>query len=607
MSDVRGSVMRSESGRLSIDSPVASATLGSRSIDQLIAQGQAEMVLARHRASNVLGPPMALLVCWVLWNDVPHAWLLGWLALKLVVSLWRAAITSMYDRGGRVDAARWCNRFDWALAADGATYGLLGTVLMPAHNPALAAIMVATLLGIAALGLVVLASRIQSSLALTLPILLPSMLYQFSQGDRVSVYTGAGMVVFLILVAWEGGKAAAHTRDMLRLRYQMDEVASQRAQALELAERNSAVKDRFLATMSHEMRTPLHGILGLARMLQTAPADTDSARNSLAVLERTGEHLLGVINDVLDFSKIQSGHLRLAPQAFELCALAQQVTEVSLIAAQEKGLWQRLDLQAAAPCWVEGDATRLRQILLNLLGNAVKFTASGGISLTVRREAGEAWIFEVCDTGVGVPEAQREAVFEAFTQADPSDGRRHGGTGLGLTISRELARAMGGELQCLPPQGPGSLFRLTVPLRDTQPPLQPARSHDLPRLRGQVLLVEDNPVNALVAEAALRRLGLEVDVVTDGEAACARSLQRRPDLILMDCQMPGMDGFEATRRIRARERETHQIAVPIVALTANAMEGDRERSLAAGMDDHLSKPFRDDDLLVLLRRFLQQG
>lgn len=599
--------MRAESGRLSIDSHVASVTAGTRAIEQLIAQGQAEMVLARHRASNVLGPPVAVLICWVLWDDVAHAWLLAWLGLKLLVSLWRAAITSMYDRGGRVDALRWCRRFDAALVADGATYGLLGTVLMPAHNPALAAIMVATLLGIAALGLVVLAMRIQSSLALTLPILLPGIVYQLSLGERTGMYIAAGMCVFLILVVWEGGKASAHTRDMLRLRYQMDEVASQRAQALELAERNSAVKDRFLATMSHEMRTPLHGILGLARMLQSAPADTAGARNSLAVLERTGEHLLGVINDVLDFSKIQSGHLRLAPQPFELCALVQSVADVSLIAAHEKGLWQRLDLQASAPCWVEGDATRLRQVLLNLLGNAVKFTGSGGVSLTVRREAGESWVFEVCDTGVGVPEAQREAVFEAFTQADPSDGRRHGGTGLGLTISRELARAMGGELQCLPPQGPGSVFRLAVPLRDAQPPLQPARSDELPRLSGQVLLVEDNPVNAMVAEAALRRLGLEVEVVVDGEAACASTLQRRPDLILMDCQMPGMDGFEATRRIRARERETHQIAVPIVALTANAMEGDRERSLAAGMDDHLSKPFRDEDLLVLLRRFLQQG
>ncbi len=576
------------------------------------------MVLTRHRASNWMGLPFGLLVVWVLWADVEHRMLLAWLVAKVLVCAWRIAITWRFDRD-RASLARvlhWSGWFDRALFADGVVFGLLGTWLMPPNNPVLAAIMVATLLGIAALALVVLAARERSCLLVVLPILLPTMVLHLAQGNAVSTYIGAGVGIFLFLALFEGRKATLHTRDMLRLRFQMDELASQRAQALDLAERNGAVKDRFLATMSHEMRTPLHGILGIARLLQqpsTSAASAQLATDGLMVLERTGEHLLAVINDVLDFSKMQSGHLGLVDSAFDLHALVHSVVDVARVAASDKDLSFELGLRLPQPCWVSGDPMRLRQILLNLTGNAVKFTPQGRVRLDVEQTAPNEYRFDICDSGPGVAREHREAVFEAFHQLDGSDQRRHGGTGLGLTISRELTQLMQGRLECLDGsqagQGQrlsGALFRLTLNLKPA--PKQAAQAQaelgSAGLFSGRVLLVEDNPVNALVAEAVLQGLGLQVDAAVDGQQAIERFTAQRYDLVLMDCQMPVLDGYGATRRIRQIEAANQSVAVPIVALTAHAMPGDRERSLAAGMNEHLTKPFSREDLVVMLQRFL---
>ncbi len=552
-----------------------------------------------------------MLVCWVLWGAIDHRLLLGWLVLKACVTLWRLAVTRAYDRGGPDQAPRWGRHFHWALAAEGTVFGLLGTVLLPQHDAALAATMIATLLGIAAIGLVVLSMSLSASLALTVPAVLPAAVLQFWRADAVSIYTGVGMLVFLGLVFVEGRRASEHTRAMLRLRFQMDELAAQRQQALDQAERSNAVKSQFLATMSHEMRTPLHGLLGMARLLQREAPQISPARQaeSLQIVERTGEHLLGIINDVLDHSRIESGHLRLLRQGFDLRALLVSVVDLLKPAALEKGLGLNLVDLLPAPCRVEGDANRLRQVLLNLAGNAVKFTDQGGVTLTARRDAAGTVVIDVSDSGPGVPVGERERIFDAFRQLDGSFSRRHGGTGLGLTISRDLVIAMGGALECLDAPGGGALFRLSVSLPDalTTAPVGDAdeTSLSLPTLlRGRVLLVEDNPVNALVAEASLRRFGLEVESVADGERAVARATSDPFDLILMDCQMPGIDGFEATARIRQFEQAARRRPVPIVALTANAMAGDRERSLGAGMNDHLAKPFHDDELGGVLRRHL---
>ena len=581
------------------------------SLDSLVRGAQIDMVFRRAQVANWLGVPVGALICWVLWRDVPQAWLTAWFIMKLITSTLRTGLAWQYARDKSHPPGYWGARFQWALVLDGAVLGLLGTVLMPVRNPQLAAIMLATVVAIAALGLVVLSVHLRASLSLVLPLMVPPLLYQFWLGGPVQFYVGVGMTIFLGIICVEGRRAAEHTRSMLRLRFQMDELAAQRQQALDLAQRNSAVKDRFLATMSHEMRTPLHGILGLASMLQRSPLTGQSVEraettaNSLETLQRTGEHLLGIINDVLDFSKIESGHMRLSRETFDLAAVLESVADVARVSAAGKGLWLKLHNPLPKPCWVTGDATRLRQILLNLTGNAVKFTAAGGVTLGAQRTDHGTTVFDVTDTGQGVAVDQRESIFMAFHQLDSSDGRRHGGTGLGLTISRELARAMGGDLVCLMASSGGATFRLTSVLESAvAPPIAAPESQALhARLTGRVLLVEDNPVNALVGDAILARIGVEVTVVTDGAQAVSEATQGDYDLVLMDCQMPGVDGFEATKRIRAFERREGRAPMPIVALTANALEGDRERSLKAGMDDHLAKPFREADMVELLARF----
>jgi CheY-like chemotaxis protein len=389
------------------------------------------------------------------------------------------------------------------------------------------------------------------------------------------------------------------------------------------------VKDQFLATMSHEMRTPLHGILGLARLvhkrLPARAGPLGDARHQVELIERTGEHLLGIINDVLDFSRIEAGRLQVEHTPFDLQTVMLDVLTLLTITASDKGLHLVTEVELPDPCWVKGDPARVRQVLHNLVGNAIKFTESGQVSVRVKRAPGAGatpegdppLLFEVEDTGIGIPPHHLPLIFEAFHQVDGSFGRRHHGTGLGLTISREIARAMGGDITCRSTPGQGSVFSLTVPL-----PSAPVHQVDvaLPlgheaeakattgreRCQGHVLLAEDNPVNALVAEAALANLGLQVTRVEDGEQALA-ALQRPGhgfDLVLMDCQMPVLDGIEATRRLRAWEHAQGHAPIAVVALTANALSSDRERCMAAGMNEHLAKPFRQEALLAVLQRHL---
>ena len=595
------------------DTPIGPLARQGTDPDALGAQvraAQIDMLFERTRLANWLGIPVGALQTWVLWDAVPRRWLIAWIVAKTLVSLARVAIARSHrsdpDRAGGL----WGRRFECALALDGLLFGLLGTVLLPPHDMQLGAIMLATIVAIAGMAMVVLSTQFRAALALVLPLMLPPMLYQFWLGGPVPTYIGIGMAIYLGLISLEGRRASLHTRAMLRLRLQMVELAEQRQQALDQAQRSSAVKDRFLATMSHEMRTPLHGILGLASILQGDNARLGaSTANSLKTLQRTGEHLLGIINDVLDFSKIESGHLRLVIEPFDLAMLVDSVADVARISATGKGLLLKVTHEMPAPCWVKGDATRLRQILLNLTGNAVKFTSRGGITLGVTRANDGTTVFDVVDTGIGVAPEQRESIFTAFNQLDSSDSRRHGGTGLGLTISRELARAMGGDLVCLPSADGGATFRLTSMLRSTEPPAAPAyaAAQLRPQFAARVLLAEDNPVNALVTGAILARIGVQVKAVTDGDQAVAEAALGGYDLILMDCQMPGVDGFEATRQIRVIEQREGRPRVPIVALTANALEGDRERSLQAGMDEHLAKPFRETDMAAMLARFLPRA
>ncbi len=379
------------------------------------------------------------------------------------------------------------------------------------------------------------------------------------------------------------------------------------SEALVAAEAANRAKSEFLANMSHEIRTPMNGVLGMLELASFGELD-GAQRRHLAHASEAGRSLLRIIDDILDFSKIEAGRLDVESIPFDLPATLARVesTVAPLAHAKQLGFGVSID-PSLAPRWL-GDPIRLGQILLNLAGNAVKFTERGSVEIVVtpvRVERDAAMIaFTVTDTGIGIDAGTRERLFRSFAQADSSTTRRYGGTGLGLAISRRLAELMGGTLDVVSEPGQGSRFTCTVRLGVVADQSAPgtgrttARSAD--RLDGvRVLLVEDNPVNQIVAKAMLGRAGAEVRLAGDGEQAIAQLDQAPVDVVLMDVQMPVLDGFEATRRLR---QDPRWAALPVIAMTANALPDDRLACLNAGMDDYLTKPLDMGDLLSMIAR-----
>jgi signal transduction histidine kinase/ActR/RegA family two-component response regulator len=400
------------------------------------------------------------------------------------------------------------------------------------------------------------------------------------------------------------------------------EVQAQRAEAA------SKAKSDFLAMMSHEIRTPMNGVLGFTSQLLESPLNAEQRELALTV-QRSGDSLLTIINDVLDYSKIEAGKMNVEHIEYDLRLVCDEVRKILQPALAERGLTMNLSYDAALPRIIKGDPVRARQIVLNLAGNAIKFTERGTVGIEVSRlDAAHAKI-SVIDSGIGITDEQLDRMFRRFTQADSSTTRRYGGTGLGLAISKTLVELMGGTIGVRSQPGVGSTFWFTLPLGvPAQAPLEaePLDQSSVPLLLAavavpgiappmaagfadqascRVLLVEDNFVNQRVAVYMLAKLGHHVDVAKHGREAVEMLSKCGYDLVLMDCQMPEMDGFEATRVIRDLGSSVLDHEIPVVAMTANAFPEDRARALACGMNDYLAKPVDRSALANMLEKWLK--
>jgi signal transduction histidine kinase len=541
----------------------------------------------------------------------------GWVFFKVAVASLRLADGRLYRRDEH-RAARirvWRARFFLGVIADSVAWGLTAVVFLPTPDPVTNGVLIAGMVAVASAGILALSPhRLASGSSLVL-VLVPLAIRQSLGSTQIEHVTAAGVLVYGAVLFLESQYSHRRFTAGVRLRLENAAIAEERRRALVYAEHSNAAKTRFLASVSHELRTPLNGIIGMTQLLAVEPLSA-LQRQRLGVLRHSAEHLVTVIGDLLDLSRIEFDRIELSPQPALIVQTVRDVTDLLQPVAEERGLAFEVVFDLGLPAAAVLDASRVKQVLHNLIGNALKFTAAGEVRVSVSM-ANSLLRFQIVDTGEGIPPDAMERIFDAFEQGPSTTAPARSGAGLGLTISRRLARAMGGDVQCRSTPGAGTTFDFTIAFRPTPRTPQPRTTaaeelaaampppEGAPSRPGRVLVVEDNDVNALVVRGMLEQLGVATELAVNGQKALASMSQNAYDLVLMDCQMPVLDGWEATRIWRARESRRHDAArLPIVALTASAVAGERERCLAAGMDDYLSKPFTREALGKVVDRYL---
>jgi signal transduction histidine kinase/CheY-like chemotaxis protein len=524
--------------------------------------------------------PVALLAGWNLGWRVAGLWTL----LALATEAWTWAVTRTVSAGGRPGRLEKSLYLASALVKT-AIWAGLPVLLWNSGMEALRIGAVVLLCG-QLIHAISYTSRFTVLLAVnaSFPLLalfaLPMLTHRFDQVRLVTLTCGLGMMALYWVNGVRTSRRTAHAMQ-----------AAERA-----AVEANAAKSAFLAMMSHELRTPMTGVLGMAQALRTTPLSAEQ-QAQVGMLIRAGDGLMAILNDILDVSKIEAGRLELETTAFDLIELAAQAEALWRDAAEAKGLELSLEIAPDTPRWLSGDPTRIRQVMLNLLSNALKFTEAGEVRLALRAldgapaDRGRVEI-SVSDTGIGMTPDQVGRLFTAFSQADVSTARRFGGTGLGLSICRQLAEMMGGGVSVDSAPGQGSTFRLTLDLPLAEAPAEGgAAGEEAVGLEGvSILVAEDNPINQAVARAILEAVGARIDTADNGAVALERLSGGGYDLVLMDVHMPVMDGIEALVRIRAGE--AGDPALPVIALTADAMSGETQRLLAQGFDDVQPKPIQ---------------
>jgi len=594
-----------------LDRADAAVTPGeTRQHDARVRAEQVETLLRQGLVGAVSVFVVAAAYAIAVWPFVDRVTLVTWLVATALVGICRIGATISVRRHPNFadDPGHWPLAAVVLGAASGAIWGYACLLLVPLGDEGLHFLLASLLTGMPAGAISSFGVYFRAYVAYMLFSVLPfSLRFLFAADPHLALAGLAGFVFgfFLLRMSWVN--AGVLRRNILQ-RLELAGLAASLAQARDAAESANRAKSSFLANMSHEIRTPLNAVVGLSELLQES-SDNPRALSHAATIRKSALSLLGIINDVLDLSRIEAGGMSLRRESFNLPALLRDIGDMFAPVAARKGLAFSVELDAALPVQVGADPVRLRQVLVNLLGNAMKFTEEGHVRLAARvREvdAAQALVeFTIADTGIGIAEHAQALLFKPFSQVHDA-AVAAGGTGLGLAITAELIDLMQGRIALDSTPDRGSTFVVTLPLAvaaaaAAQAPLAAAPPPARAIAGRRVLLVEDNDVNQVVASEMLLTLGCEVRIAGNGQAALVELMADRYDLVLMDCQMPGMNGFEATAAWRTHERLAGG-HVPIVALTANAVAGDRESCLAAGMDDYLTKPVSLERLREVIAR-----